>query len=187
MQCSAAPSQAFAGGLQAQVRRGSFHIAQAAADAYAKSQSDGDDDSTPANTPVSTPASSAAPSTPSEPTKDVRIWRSILAQPARPTSTAKIYQRVVSANMLHAEGQGLAAHCASQRHYRLVMAAMPVQDAAFNRQRWIAFLAMFTGYAPSCACLVLLLSAATYIYIKASSSVTLTSESVLHHASGPQS
>ena len=35
------------------------------------------------------------------------------------------------------------------------MAALPVQDAAFNRQRWIAFLAMFTGYAASYACLAL--------------------------------
>lgn len=62
--------------------------------------------------------------------------------------------------MLHSEGQGLAAHCASQRSYRLVMAALPVQDAAFNRQRWIAFLAMFTGCAASHACLVLQLSTA---------------------------
>ena len=40
------------------------------------------------------------------------------------------------------------------------MAALPVQDAAFNRQRWIAFLAMFTGCAASHACLVLQLSTA---------------------------
>ena len=63
--------------------------------------------------------------------------------------------------MLQFEGRGLANLCSSQRSYRLVMAAVPMQDAAFNRQRWIAFLAMFTGYASSYACGVSQLSPAT--------------------------
>lgn len=142
MQCSVVSVPAIAGGLQVLPKRGSYHIMRAAADAYAKSMGAGDDDEGSSGTPSTPPSTpSSSPPSSSESNKDVSHLMPVLS-PA-----------------CHAGAQQILAQAgASPKGFR-VYTIWPCQDdwlfpdqmllcmqnAAFARQRWIAFLAMFVG------------------------------------------